>query len=56
MLYFPDPRKLYYLETDASNYALSAILYQLDDKSEKGIITLAIRTLKGPELAYFTSE
>ena len=27
-LYFPDPRKSHYLETDASNYALGAILYQ----------------------------
>lgn len=48
MLYFPDPKKGYYLETDASNYALGAVLYQLKDKSEKEIITLASRTLKGP--------
>ena len=31
-LYFPDPRKAYCLETDASNYALGAILYQKNDE------------------------
>ena len=56
ILHFPDPRKEYYLETDASNYALGAVLYQKSDKGEKEIITLASRTLQGPELAYFTTE
>ena len=55
-LYFPDPKKSYYLETDASNYALGAILYQKNQRQEKEIITLASRTLKGPELSYFTTE
>ena len=55
-LYFPDPRKSYYLETDASNYALGAILYKKNEENEKEIITLASRTLKGPELSYFTTE
>ena len=55
-LYFPDPNIPYYLETDASNYALGAILYQKNDKKEKEIITLASRTLKGPELSYFNTE
>ena len=55
-LYFPDPNETYYLETDASNYALGAILYQKNNKQEKEIITLASRTLKGPELSYFTTE
>lgn len=56
MLYFPDPKKGYYSETDASNYALGAVLYQLNDKSEEEIIILASRALKGPGLAYFTTE
>ena len=55
-LYFPDPKKPYYLETDASNYALGAILYHKNNKQEKKIITLASRTLKGPEISYFTTE
>lgn len=53
MLYLPDRRKGYYLETDASNYALGAVPYQLNDKKEKKIITLASCTLKGPDLTYF---
>ena len=53
---FPDPRRAYYLETNASHYALGAILYQINDQKEKDIITLASRTLKGPELSYFTTE
>ena len=56
ILYFPDPKKEYYLETDASNYALGAVLYQKNDRQEKEVITLASRTLKGPELSYFTTE
>ena len=39
-------KKPYYLETDASNYALGAILYQRNEKQEKEIITLASRTRK----------
>ena len=56
ILYYPDPKKPYYLETDAGNYALGAILYQKNEKQEKEIITLASRTVKGPEKAYFTPE
>ena len=56
ILYFPAPKKEYYLETDASNYALGAVLYKKNDKQEKEVITLASRTLKGPELSYFTTE
>lgn len=56
MLYFPNPRRSYYLETDASNYALGAVLYQLNDKQEKEVITLTSRTLRGPELTYYTTE
>ena len=56
ILYYPDPKKPYYLETDASNYALGAVLYQKNEKQEKEIVTLARRTLKGPEIAYFTTE
>ena len=56
ILYFPDPKKEYGLETDASKYALGAVLYQRNKNQEKEVITLASRTLKGPELSYFTTE
>ena len=55
-LYYLDSKKPYYLETDASNYVLGAVLYQKNEKEEKEITTLASRTLKGPEIAYFTTE
>ena len=55
ILYYADPKKPYYLETEASNYALGAVLYQKNEKQEKEIVTLASRTLKGPEI-YFTTE
>lgn len=35
---------------------MGAVLYQLNDKQEKEIITQASKTLKGPELIYFTTE
>ena len=53
ILYFPDPKKEYYLETDASNYALGAVLYQRNDKQEKEVVTLASRTLKRPRIIIF---
>lgn len=56
LLYFPGPKKDLYLETDASNDALGAVFYQLNEWKEKEIITLAIRTLKGPDITYFTTE
>ena len=35
ILYFPNPKKEYYLETDASNYALGAVLYKKKCKTRK---------------------
>ena len=55
IIYCPDLKKEYYLETGASYYALGAVLYQKNDKQEKEVITLASQTLKGPELSYFTT-
>ena len=55
MLYFPDQTKPYYLQTDASDYAIGAVLYQLDLDSVK-IIACGSRTLRVAERAYFTTE
>ena len=44
ILYYPEPKKQYYLETDTSDYALGAVLYQKNEKQEKETI------------AYFTTE
>lgn len=52
----PDPRKRYYLQCDASNHAVGAVLYQLSDEGEEQIVGFASRTLKRAEMNYFTSE
>ena len=45
MLYFPDQTKPYYLQTDASHYAIDAVLYQQDLDDVK-IIACGSRTLR----------
>ena len=44
-----------YLQTDASEYALGAVLYQINEKNEHEVLQFANRTLKGAELTYFTT-
>ena len=56
MLAYVDKDKPFILRTDASNYAITAILSQLNDKSEEQIVCFISRTLKGSEINYFTSE
>ena len=55
MLHFPDYTQPYYLQTDASDYAIGAVLYQQDHEIIK-IIACGSRTLRGSELNYFTTE
>lgn len=47
LLYFPNPKEKFYLETDASDYALGAILYQKNENEDREVISLAIQSLKG---------
>ena len=56
MLHFPDPRKTFYLQTDASDYAIGVIVYQVDDTGCSLIIGCSSRTLKGAEITYCTTE
>ena len=56
ILAYVDKDKPFILTTDASNYAIAAILSQLDDKKEERIVCFVSRTLKGSEINYFTSE
>ena len=44
------------LFTDASDHSLGAILMQEDEEDRMRIISCASRTLKGPELNYYTTE
>ena len=55
-LAFPDIEKPYILRTDASGFAISAILSQINDNDEEKIIICVSRSLKGPELNYFITE
>ena len=55
MLQFQDPTQPYYLQTDASNHAISAVLYQHNEDAIK-IIACGSRTLRGAEVAYYTTE
>lgn len=56
ILAYPDVKKPYFLTTDASNFALSAILSQVDDFGVERVILCISRTLKSAELNYFITE
>ena len=56
ILAYPDIDKPYFLRTDASNYASSAILSQKDDFRDERVIIFISRSLKGAELNYFITE
>ena len=56
MLNFPDLNKPFYLQTDASNFAIGAVLYQIDASGDIKIIASGSRTLRGYEVAFFTTE
>ena len=55
MLHFPDSSQPYYLQTDASDYVIGAVLYQQDKEGIK-LIACGSRTLRGSELNYFATE
>ena len=50
MLAYVDKDKPFILATDASNYAIAAILSQLNDKSEEQIVCFVSRTLTAAKL------
>ena len=56
ILAYVDKDKPFILTTDASNYAIAAILSQLNEKNEEQIVCFVSRTLKGSEINYFTAE
>ena len=56
LLNYPEVKKPFYLQTDASDVALGAVLFQLDHNGNPCHIIYASRTLKGAELAYYTTE
>ena len=52
----PDHGKPFYIYTDASGYALGAILSQFDDESNEHVCQYASRLLKGAEIHYGITE
>ena len=56
MLHFPDPQKKFYVQTDASDYAIGAVIYPKDEMGSPLIIGCSSRTLRGAEIAYGTTE
>ena len=56
LLNYPEVRKPFYLQIDASDVALGAVLFQLDEDGNPCPIIYASRTLKGAKLAYYTTE
>ncbi|EFA13182.1 Retrovirus-related Pol polyprotein from transposon 17.6-like Protein [Tribolium castaneum] len=55
-LRYPDPNKIFYVQTDCSGYGLGAELYQIREDGSRGVIAFASRSLKGPELNYTTTK
>ena len=56
LLNYPEIDKPFYLQTDAGDVALGAVLFQLHADGNPCPIIYASRTLKGAELAYYTTE
>ena len=56
ILTYADPKRPYILTTDASDFAISAVLSQMDDNNTEKIVCFVSRTLKGSECNYFTTE
>lgn len=52
----PDLEKEFLLYTDASNYAIGAVLSQKDEENREYVISYASRLLKGAEVHYGISE
>jgi len=56
VLHHPDFSKPFYINTDASDIAVSAILQQYDDQGDLRVISFASRTIKPNELLYTITE
>ena len=56
LLSYPEIEKPFYLQSDASDLALGAVLFQLDRDGNLCPIIYASGTLKGAELGYYMTE
>lgn len=55
-LFFPDPSKEIFLETDASDYGIGAYLYQMDEQGNKYPIAFISKNLAGAQLNWSVPE
>ena len=55
-VFHPEKEGTYFLNCDASDYAIEGVLYQRNEKGEHKVIAHNSRSLKGAERNYFTSE
>ena len=53
-LYVPDPKKPFYVQTDASDFAAAGRVYQLDNQGRERLIACVSRTFTQVEQAYST--
>lgn len=56
MLEYPDIKRTYILQTDASSIAIAGYLYQINDEGEQQVLAFLSRVLHGYECAYCTTE
>lgn len=56
LIKFSDFTKPFYLNTDASNVAISGELYQIDNENRHATLGFVSRTLKNGEMHYTTIE
>ncbi|KAF2889592.1 hypothetical protein ILUMI_16581 [Ignelater luminosus] len=56
ILRFPDFSKKFFLQADASGYALGVELYQLTEGDDHLVLGFASKILRGPELLYTVTE
>ena len=54
ILYLPDPKKPYYIQTDASQYAGAGRVFQKDDEGNEKVIACISRTFSKSERSYST--
>jgi len=55
-VHIPDPERPFEVETDASDFAIGAVLGQRDDKGRLHPVAFLSRQLHGPELRYPTYD
>lgn len=56
MLQYPDFTRPFYLNCDASDVSLGAVLYQLDEEGNEGVIAFASQTISKAERNYTITE